>query len=164
MYTHLYSRKSLVAVTIAPSLPVLQLLERAHHRLLLQLCHQANVCQQGDPAGLDKGLHCLGCVNAEERMRKIFHPLTRVTCRAGVVGNDPVALLSAALERAGRPCRVLALLNDTVGVLAAHRWVKAGESGPLLRARGPSKPPVPAPSSQIPGPQHRYRGDHRHGN
>lgn len=41
----------------------------------------------------------------------------------GVVGNDPVALLSAALERAGRPCRVAALLNDTVGVLAAQRYL-----------------------------------------
>ncbi|EFJ42371.1 hexokinase [Volvox carteri f. nagariensis] len=42
---------------------------------------------------------------------------------SGVVGNDPVALLSAALERVGRPCRVAALLNDTVGVLAAQRYL-----------------------------------------
>ncbi|GLI62661.1 hypothetical protein VaNZ11_005336, partial [Volvox africanus] len=41
----------------------------------------------------------------------------------GVVGNDPCALLSAALERVGRPCRVAALLNDTVGVLAAQRYL-----------------------------------------
>ncbi|KXZ50618.1 hypothetical protein GPECTOR_15g301 [Gonium pectorale] len=46
------------------------------------------------------------------------------TC-PGVVGNDPVALLSAALDRAGRPCRVAALLNDTVGVLAAQRYLDA---------------------------------------
>ncbi|KAG2452945.1 hypothetical protein HYH02_002282 [Chlamydomonas schloesseri] len=42
---------------------------------------------------------------------------------SGVVGHDPVKLLSAALERAGCPCRVLALLNDTVGVLAAQRYL-----------------------------------------
>ena len=41
----------------------------------------------------------------------------------GVVGNDPVALLSEALIRVGRPCRILALLNDTVGVLAAQRYL-----------------------------------------
>lgn len=40
---------------------------------------------------------------------------------SGVVGNDPVQLLDAALKRAGCPCRVTALLNDTVGVLAAAR-------------------------------------------
>lgn len=42
---------------------------------------------------------------------------------AGVIGQDVVSLLSAALAQAGRPCRVAALLNDTVGVLAAHRCV-----------------------------------------
>ena len=40
---------------------------------------------------------------------------------AGVIGNDPVALLSEALERAGMPCRISALLNDTIGVWAASR-------------------------------------------
>lgn len=44
------------------------------------------------------------------------------TC-SGVVGHDPVALLSQALQRVGRPCRVAALLNDTVGVLAAQRYL-----------------------------------------
>jgi hexokinase len=48
---------------------------------------------------------------------------TKGFCCKGVVGNDPVALLAAALERAGRPCRVAALLNDTVGVLAAQRYL-----------------------------------------
>lgn len=38
-------------------------------------------------------------------------------------------LLSEALERAGRPCQVLALLNDTVGVLAAQRWAGLGFRG-----------------------------------
>ncbi|KAG2425714.1 hypothetical protein HXX76_013556 [Chlamydomonas incerta] len=42
---------------------------------------------------------------------------------SGVIGHDPVQLLSAALARAGCPCRVAALLNDTVGVLAAQRYL-----------------------------------------
>jgi len=37
----------------------------------------------------------------------------------GVVGHDPVRLLAAALERAGAPCRVRCVLNDSVAVLAA---------------------------------------------
>mmetsp|Transcript_20658 Transcript_20658/g.52433 ORF Transcript_20658/g.52433 Transcript_20658/m.52433 type:complete len:508 (-) Transcript_20658:442-1965(-) len=41
---------------------------------------------------------------------------------SGVKGEDVVRLLSDALVRAGRPCRVAALLNDTVGVLTAHRY------------------------------------------
>mmetsp|Transcript_19097 Transcript_19097/g.32760 ORF Transcript_19097/g.32760 Transcript_19097/m.32760 type:complete len:807 (-) Transcript_19097:874-3294(-) len=45
------------------------------------------------------------------------------TC-TGVVGEDPVALLSQALVRAGRPCRIAAVINDTVGVLAAHRYLE----------------------------------------
>ena len=40
---------------------------------------------------------------------------------AGVKGANPVELLSHAMERAGLPCSVMALLNDTVGVLAAQR-------------------------------------------
>eukprot|EP00798_Chlamydomonas_sp_ICE-L_P007476 gene7476-621_t len=44
------------------------------------------------------------------------------TC-TGVVGNDPVKLLSEALERAGRPCNIKVVLNDTVGVLAAQRYL-----------------------------------------
>lgn len=40
----------------------------------------------------------------------------------GVVGSDPVRLLSAALERAGAPCRVMCILNDSVAVLAAGRY------------------------------------------
>jgi hexokinase len=40
----------------------------------------------------------------------------------GVVGSDPVRLLSAALERLGSPCRVACVLNDSVAVLAAGRY------------------------------------------
>jgi hexokinase len=40
----------------------------------------------------------------------------------GVVGSDPVRFLSAALERAGSPCRVMCILNDSVAVLAAGRY------------------------------------------
>jgi len=39
-----------------------------------------------------------------------------------VVGHDPVALLSQALDRVGMHCRIGALLNDTIGVWAAQRW------------------------------------------
>ncbi|GAX74157.1 hypothetical protein CEUSTIGMA_g1606.t1 [Chlamydomonas eustigma] len=44
------------------------------------------------------------------------------TC-SDVIGHDPVQLLHEAFERAGRQCRVMALLNDTVGVLSAHRYL-----------------------------------------
>ncbi len=54
------------------------------------------------------------------------------TC-PGVVGKDPVVLLAKALERAGRPCRIAVLLNDTVGVLAAQRYLDSDtEVGVIL--------------------------------
>ncbi|WIA11704.1 hypothetical protein OEZ85_011800 [Tetradesmus obliquus] len=51
----------------------------------------------------------------------------------GVVGKDVVALLSEALARAGKPCRVLALINDSVGVLTASCYMDtATEMGVIL--------------------------------
>ncbi|KAF8070974.1 HXK1 [Scenedesmus sp. PABB004] len=51
----------------------------------------------------------------------------------GVVGKDVVALLSDALTRAGKPCRVLALINDSVGVLTASCYFDhATEMGVIL--------------------------------
>jgi len=51
----------------------------------------------------------------------------------GVVGGDPVRLLSAALERAGSPCKVMCVLNDSVAVLAAGRYADpACEMGVIL--------------------------------
>lgn len=41
----------------------------------------------------------------------------------GVVGRDVVALLTESLERAGRPCHVAAVMNDTIGVWAAGRYL-----------------------------------------
>ncbi|KAF6256737.1 hexokinase [Scenedesmus sp. NREL 46B-D3] len=41
----------------------------------------------------------------------------------GVVGKDVVQLMSDALVRAGKPCRVLALINDSVGVLTASCYM-----------------------------------------
>lgn len=64
-------------------------------------------------------------------------PLHVASTLAGVVGKDPVALLSAALEAAGQPCHIAALLNDTVGVMAAHRWVLRC---PDPKAAGPTLP------------------------
>jgi hexokinase len=77
----------------------------------------------------------------------------------GVIGNDPVRLLSEALTRAGRPCRILALLNDTVGVLAAQRYLDPDTSIGVIIGTGtngcyvekvsrvtkwvPSGPPLP---------------------
>ncbi len=48
---------------------------------------------------------------------------------SGCIGNDPVAMLSAALERAGRPCRIAALLNDTV---RAKRGIHIHDLAPTL--------------------------------
>lgn len=51
----------------------------------------------------------------------------------GVVGRDVVQLLSEALVRAGKPCRVLALINDSVGVLTASCYYdQATEMGVIL--------------------------------
>eukprot|EP00879_Flechtneria_rotunda_P019548 GHRR01020535.1.p1 GENE.GHRR01020535.1~~GHRR01020535.1.p1 ORF type:complete len:376 (+),score=140.95 GHRR01020535.1:786-1913(+) len=51
----------------------------------------------------------------------------------GVIGKDVVQLLSDALERAGKPCRVLALINDSVGVLTASCYFDwATELGVIL--------------------------------
>lgn len=41
---------------------------------------------------------------------------------SGVAGKDVVKLLSDALVRAGCPCRVAAIINDSVGVLTAARY------------------------------------------
>ncbi|KAI8475386.1 MAG: hexokinase [Monoraphidium minutum] len=41
---------------------------------------------------------------------------------AGVEGQDVVKLLSDALVKAGCPCRVSAIINDSVGVLTAARY------------------------------------------
>lgn len=51
----------------------------------------------------------------------------------GVIGRDIVALLSEALVRAGQPCRVAALINDSVGVLTASCYFdQATEMGVIL--------------------------------
>lgn len=51
----------------------------------------------------------------------------------GVIGKDVVQLLSDALVRAGMPCRVLALINDSVGCLAASCYYdQATEMGVIL--------------------------------
>eukprot|EP00878_Enallax_costatus_P020038 GHUV01021167.1.p1 GENE.GHUV01021167.1~~GHUV01021167.1.p1 ORF type:complete len:457 (+),score=164.86 GHUV01021167.1:206-1576(+) len=51
----------------------------------------------------------------------------------GVIGKDVVQLMSEALVRAGKPCRVLALINDTVGVLTASCYFdQATEMGVIL--------------------------------
>ncbi|MEW5305612.1 MAG: hypothetical protein WDW36_008143 [Sanguina aurantia] len=42
---------------------------------------------------------------------------------SGCVGNDPVDMLSQALQRAGMHVHIAALLNDTVGVLVAQRYL-----------------------------------------
>jgi len=57
------------------------------------------------------------------------------TC-SGVIGEDPVRLLSDALKRAGRPCKVAALLNDTVGVLAAQRYLDPDTSIGIIIGTG----------------------------
>lgn len=41
----------------------------------------------------------------------------------GAVGSDPVQLLSAALKRQGMNAQVRVLINDTLGVMAAGRYV-----------------------------------------
>lgn len=52
---------------------------------------------------------------------------------SGVEGADVVRLLSDALTRAGCPCRVAAIINDSVGVLAAARYEdQATEIGIIL--------------------------------
>eukprot|EP00775_Hariotina_reticulata_P009697 gene9697-9856_t len=51
----------------------------------------------------------------------------------GVIGKDVVQLLSDALVRVGQPCRVLALINDSVGVLTASCYFdNATEMGVIL--------------------------------
>jgi hexokinase len=51
----------------------------------------------------------------------------------GVIGKDVVQLMSEALDRAGKPCRVLALINDSVGVLTASCYFdQATEMGVIL--------------------------------
>ncbi|KAF5830028.1 hexokinase [Dunaliella salina] len=57
------------------------------------------------------------------------------TC-TGVIGQDPVALLSQALDRAGMHCRVSALLNDTIGVWAAQRYFDPKTSIGLILGTG----------------------------
>lgn len=52
---------------------------------------------------------------------------------AGVAGQDVVRLLADALVRAKCPCRVAAIINDSVGVLTAARYAdQATEIGVIL--------------------------------
>nr|QNL10624.1 hexokinase [Haematococcus lacustris] len=57
------------------------------------------------------------------------------TC-VGAIGQDPVKLLSEALERAGQPCHIAALLNDSVAVLAAHRYLEPSTSIAVIIGTG----------------------------
>lgn len=41
----------------------------------------------------------------------------------GVLGEDVMRLMREAMARAGQPCRMTAIMNDTVGVLAAARYL-----------------------------------------